>query len=277
MEHDTSNYKLSAPHGCCAHLCALCRETIALDPGVYTAAQIDQRIADHHAICPKRPIHVGDYVRWEYGPAGHFAMPTNWVEGEVMRADRYVADIRADRCGMGHRVGKVNEFGISAECGSTIRRIPRPAEAQAAVPVFPAGADRSQPCPTCSKGWGEHYGIACSYFDRRRPCGACGDPLGDHLKTAGCHGPAPVIAVPPATALVDGIDREQCLARWMENRLAVEGGAPPHAMTRMQRDVGRALWLERFGAERAAELRAKIAAGREAERNRVRVEVQDVD
>lgn len=97
------------------------------------------------------------------------------------------------------------------------------------------------------------------------PCGSC--PT---------YPPTPVSEpILPRSALIDGLDREVCLARWMENRLAVEGrhhaspGTPPNTMTRMQRDVGRALWLERYGAQRGAELRAKVAADREAERCRV--------
>lgn len=83
---------------------------------------------------------------------------------------------------------------------------------------------------------------------------------------------------PSAPALVDGLTRDACLTRWLENRRSVERGvAPPHVMTRMQRDVGRLRWLQTFGAAQAAELRMMVLADREAERNQVRVEVQDVE
>lgn len=259
MEHDTSNYRLSTPHGCVAQLCALCRDPIALDPGVYTAAQIDQRIADHKAVCWKRPIAVGDYVRWESG-----LTPARWVEGELMdipSPDKYGIRV-ADKSDWEPKWPDERGWHMfNTKRGAIIRRIPRP-EAAHTTPtaerrVFPRGADRSRPCGTCARYWGDHYGVACEQpymagYESGPVC-APGCPCGAH-----------------ATALVDGLDREACLARWMENRLFSEGvTAPPNAMTRMQRDVGRALWLERYGAARSAELRAKVAADRRAERNRV--------
>lgn len=213
MEYDTSNYRLSTPNGCVAQLCALCGYPLALDPGVYTAAQVDQRIAAHHAVCSKRPIAPGDYVRLDVSGA---QFVDAWQEGTVEELDSLgYAAVRLQNAGpeMASEIGNVRRLWVKS-----LRRIPRPA----AVPTC---------APSCQ-------------------CGA--------------H-----VAAPPG-ALIDGIDREACLARWMENRLAVEGGAAPaNAMTRMQIDVGRALWLERYGAQRAAELRAKVEAGREAERNRV--------
>ena len=63
--------------------------------------------------------------------------------------------------------------------------------------------------------------------------------------------------------------------RRISRSLAVEGGAaPPNVLTRMQVDVGRELWLQWFGAKRSAELRERVAADREAERCRVRVDLE---
>lgn len=233
--------------------CALCATLIDLShctPDTY-----ETTMEAHHAVCSKRPIEVGDYVRWESGQT-----PGRWVEGELMdipNPDKYgirIAD-KSDWEPMWPDERGWHKFNTKR--GATIRRIPRP-EAQAPVRrVFPIGADRTKPCATCSRSWGDHFGVACDLprmedYESGPVC-APGCPCGAH-----------------APALVDGVDREVCLARWMENRLFSEGGSPPpNAMTRMQRDVGRAMWLERYGIARSAELRAKVAAGREAERCRV--------
>lgn len=138
---------------------------------------------------------------------------------------------------------------------------------EAQAPVFPAGAedppDEMKVVNPDAFGTAARLGLkhGPNGSGRRGPC----DP--DCRKCAAERASAP--------ALVDGIDREVCLARWFENRMAVEGGvAPPNVLTRMQVDVARALWMQRFGAKRSAELRELVAADREAERCRVRVDLE---
>lgn len=128
MKHDTSKYRLYTPVGCVAHLCALCREAISLDPGVYTAAQIDQRIADHHMVCPKRPIEVGDYVRLDVLGVQFVGA---WQEGTVEEFDPLgYAAIRLQKAGpdMVSEIGNVRRLWVKS-----LRRIPRPAEPQTNV------------------------------------------------------------------------------------------------------------------------------------------------
>lgn len=107
--------------------CPLCESPFHLDDDSTFDGGADltreQEVARHHAVCPKRPIEVGDYVRWEYGLLGYFAHPDNWAEGEVMGIDRVHADIRVERCGLGTRTGTVTAFGYGRDIGSTIRRI----------------------------------------------------------------------------------------------------------------------------------------------------------
>ena len=206
MEDDACNYKLKAPHGCVAHLCALCREPIALDPGVYTAAQIDQRIADHHPVCPARPIEVGDPIEWrrdDWLVVGDLVAHPWRPGGKAICLSR--------EC---HGMPKGRVFTIAPEHEAHIRRIPRPEQ---------------------SRGGQQD----------------------------------PVSAAPRDPVLIGGLTPDQCLSHWMENRLFIEGlhfmATLPNALTPEQVAVGRALWLARFGAQRSAELRAKVTASREAD------------
>lgn len=338
------------------HRCALCDEVIACDmklvESYVTATEA------HHAVCSKRPIEVGDHVRWEYPARGTWAegdvtawMPKHHAEGAVY--DCVTIRVAAHcgswpNCGDDPVVtGREHRFGCEARDGIVVRRIPRPAAAQATIRtafgdikitadptlkpgemrverpkvgdripletgarrVFPRGADRSKPCPTCTRPLGEHFGVACSM---PRMEGYQTGPVCAPVCQCGAHAVPkyrPVVVdkaameramkdeklmqrvqeeaekriqwlvtggtkvhtlESPAPALVDGLDREVCLARWMENRLAVETRcAPPNAMTRMQRDVGREMWLQRFGVARSVELRGMVDADRAAERNRV--------
>lgn len=373
--------------------CALCSEELFDDrDGTPTPEDVEDVARDHHAVCPKRPIEVGDYVSWEVG-----CQDRDFIHGEVERVTDGLARVRITAASQ----NQASVFGphcvshIAQPIG-TLRRIPRPAEAQAigvddyvewrpdgspsraagrvlaksqttaivwirevsktwtafeacpivgdtrSVPlsdlrrvpypeanvqrvdsgaraamkaasriaavvdaarqghikgevqatdrrVFPRGADRTKPCPTCTRPWGEHFGVACEsprmegyeigpVCTPECQCGAHAVPSkpAQWIATSGTK--VHTLEWSPAPALVDGIDREVCLARWMENRMAVEGGAAaPNVMTRMQRDVARSLWMQRFGAKRSAELRELVAADREAERCRVRVDIQDVE
>lgn len=221
--------------------CALCSEPVDIShctPDTYPAT-----MAAHHAVCPKRPIAVGDYVRWD-GQMDDGSNCKRWAEGEVV-------GFKLDKTQV--RIARSSDKWFAAEpyfTGPVLRRISRPAAAQATVLMV----------STCD---------VCCIPGATAETGRCNH---GYLYRSVVREPAP-----PAPALVDGLTREQCLERWMENRLAVEGGArPPNKMNRMQRDVGRTMWLAGPGAKRSAELRDLVAADREAERNRVRVEVQDV-
>jgi hypothetical protein len=78
--------------------------------------------------------------------------------------------------------------------------------------------------------------------------------------------------------LVDGFSPVECYYRWADNRACVERGGPPlYKLTAAQIEVGRRAYQTDCLAEHAAQLRAKVDASREAERNRVRVDVQDID
>lgn len=78
-----------------------------------------------------RPIEVGDYVRWD----GHMTdsrgnvtgKTERWAEGEVVSLDSGYVSIRIDRSCDGR-------FAPVAHFRGPIRRIPRPAEAQATEP-----------------------------------------------------------------------------------------------------------------------------------------------
>lgn len=98
------------------HRCSLCNEVLSredLRPEV-----AERMLADHHAVCPKRPIEVGDYVRWEYGPTGPFAKPENWAEGMVVSWDAEIWRVaRRAGPGAGRRPGRVAAPGaVSRGC-----------------------------------------------------------------------------------------------------------------------------------------------------------------
>lgn len=209
-----------------------------------------------------RPIEVGDYVRWEYGPGGPFTSPANWAEGEVARIDRFHVDICVACCGLGKRTGTVTTFGIGPGIGpgitSILRRIPPPAEAQATA-TLKVRSKRWVHCLHVSDS-----GIQCR-ASTEDPSVKIGWMCPDHV-------PVPQPA-PPAPALVHGLTREQCLERWLVNRSEREYPSgckrPVYDLTQAQIVVGRHAYRTAAREEWSAELRAKVTAAREAERNLV--------
>lgn len=62
--------------------------------------------------------------------------------------------------------------------------------------------------------------------------------------------------------LVGGLTPDECLTRWMENRLFAEGGSPlPNSLAEDQVATARALWMRRESPRRSAELAARVASG----------------
>lgn len=232
-----------------AHRCALCSEV--LSHGDLTPNGADAVTAAHHAVCPARPIEVGETVR---------IVRTTWdamhgIHGTVIAIDRHEAS-------MPYMVRADDGRGLHDWWCFEVERIPRPAEAQAPVP----------------HGYVEHrcQGSLANGEQCPRRTTATNVRI-DEWQCPDCVARGIVVRAAPAPAptLVDGLDREVCLARWMENRLAIESGAPPpNALTPEQVATGRAMWLQRFGAQRSDALRAKVTADREAERCRVRVDLE---
>jgi hypothetical protein len=274
------------------HKCALCG--IAIAGGRVTADEFDCLTAAHHAVCPKRPIAVGDYVRWEYGPTGPFEKPENWAEGEVVRINPYHVDIRVERCGLSKRAGTVTTFGHGVGIGSTIRRIPRPGASEQPVELdcyveWKPDGSRSQAAGQVIKMDGDRATVrirevsqmwtafeACPFSSHARTI-----PLYQLRRIAWPHeGPVPVpVDQPrggrhdPAPVAVPATAEDLCLVQWMENRVAVEGGAPPpNPMTPQQIAIARAAWQAQYGAQRSAELRLRVERRAAAEANPVRVD-----
>lgn len=257
----------------CVHRCALCSEVVV--PGVAPEfARYLTMIAAHHAVCPRRPIEVGDTVEIRYCNISRL----NGRVGTVVEIDAAdpVVPFRVT-------VDEADRFGWWCRA---VERIPRPDHVQAIKvgdyvrwesPVIPdrswvegevvaiddwirISVDRAGSAIQTALGEVGGYGrSAIRHIPRPGQCGAH-DTAATRIK----HEEKLVserYSEPPAPALIDGITRDACLARWMENRLAVEGGAaPPSAMTRMQRDVGRTMWQQTYGAARSAELDARVAA-----------------
>jgi hypothetical protein len=106
------------------------------------------------------------------------------------------------------------------------------------------------------------------------------DPPPPRCACGGDHPPCEAHArhLKPTGPLVDGLTVAECDSRWSDNRYRLEAGLPQrHALTDAQIAAGRASWQARNHPRVSALVRERVAAGREAERNRVRVEVQDVD
>lgn len=289
--------------------CALCSIVLDLGPKSTYAQTYDATMAAHHAVCPKRPIEVDEMVRIVrtttprlHGTVGKVVtvdraknshMPYRVkVEGDNFPWWCYeVERIRRPAAVQGFSPGervvwrptpgspwaslaidgevvsvrgddrRVWTMRVLAVAGGVPNNLPPPIGSVLDLTAAPGRVER---VPTCGPGCqcGAHETAETRIEQTVHPA----------TKEAGRY------SEPPAPALVDGLTREQCSTRWLENRLAVEGGAaPPNVMTRMQRDVGRAMWLAGPGAKRSAELRDRVSADREAERNRVRVDVQDVE
>lgn len=258
-----------------------------------TASEANFHAKAHHAVCTARSIAVGDPVRWDYGPTGPFAMPTNWAEGEVTAIDKYHATIRVERCGLGKRVGQVIAFGIGPGVDSTIRRIPRPEVGAAQARPFRAGdkvrivrttttllhgalgtlvhideSEGGMPYRVTVDAEKDGYEWWCYEVEHAdRPAAP---PICAPGCQCGAHGLAawlPVAATvhptvkeagryiePPAQVLVDGLTPAQCLAEYSLRQNGIDRRA---VLTPAQLAAAREEW--------SAALRAKVAASREAD------------
>lgn len=268
-----------------AHCCALCSEAIDCDMSLvesYVTA-----CAAHHAVCPKRPIEPPDHVLWAY-PARNV-----WAKGELREVlGRHAngslscVNIMVTECSDGFvdvehrpRPGEAHTFGLP-DNEFTIRRIPRPAEAQATVRrgkccAHPVERHHYSGCADCAccLQWSEHPDRDLDDSDsaqiaRMHSTGSPTPPATPTTCAPGCQCDAHEIAAqrpkegdriplePSAHVLVDGLTRAQCLAAYTcAQNEELPGGA--EFLTDAQRAAGQEAW--------SAALRAKVAAGREAD------------
>lgn len=119
-------------------------------------------------------------------------------------------------------------------------------------PGTPASERGIVPCTVCGERWGRHYGFAC-------------DPKCDPI--------ARPATVDPLDAVIDGCSLRELLRADESNRreFALATSVGPvrvrASITPAQRAAISAHW--------SAELRAKVAAAKERDRNEVRVDLQD--
>jgi hypothetical protein len=289
------------PGAVVAHRCALCNLVLCHDDSSVNAA-----IVVHRPVCERRPVEVGDYVRWEY--------QGNWLEGELLKHETIrhgtYATIQTDATRTSLHMSDPGPHPqvVGTHGTAMLRRIPRPGAGEQAK-RNPKVGDRVR-IARCWKR--EAVGVVGTLtridgntmselpYQLRldQPIGTYGEWIWCEAialveSRGGQHDPAPttrslaqqdatrirvrdeVVSLPynEHPALVGGITRQLCCVRWCENRLAVEGGeSPPNVMTPAQVAAGRAMWLAGPGAMRSAELRAKVVARAAAEANPVRVQ-----
>ena len=81
-------------------------------------------LSQHREVCPKRPLEVGDYVRWD-GQMPDGSAPTDepeprWIEGDILEFDRNATRVRV-------MARSDEQFAESVYLfGNVLRRIPRP-------------------------------------------------------------------------------------------------------------------------------------------------------
>lgn len=176
-----------------------------------------------------------------------------------------------------------------------------PAWQRALGPVYLPGQPQTlavlPPCPNCGKELVRPAGVGpnlfCCGYNRSKGCwwtGTIQDVERLNAKLADEVAPAESVA-PTSPTLIDGLTADQCLARWMLRRTAIESpivqgyfdgdadgqtkiadlvdGTWDTKMTPAQMTAARELWQ--------SQLRAKLAASREAERVSVVVDQYDVD
>lgn len=300
---------------------ALCSTTIDLShctPDTY-----EQTMADHHAVCERRPVEVGDPVRWEYGSGPHVD-PRNWVEGHLTATARdQLVRIDVSLCDLGTRVGREMGFGLH---GSVLCRIPRPGAGEPTREVRVGDRVRITRCwkreAVGMSGVLQHIDKSCAgelpYQIRLdEAVGTYGDwiwceELAPVEAPGGQHDPAPpqFIAPPPLhPETIAALDR---LKERAYACLGVPQGSPPRCACGDDHPPGRTAQTDPLDvvydgatlrtliaqnacdsqeagpplfllspAQRAAvsahwsaQLRAKVAASREAERNRVLVDLE---
>lgn len=284
-----------AQRGTTRQLAEQVRSELARGHNVYVATagamhvRGDVWLADYDALTPIGP---GDYVRYQCPNPGS----DSWAEGEVVgqakdcKHDGWLSvSIAAGNSYLGKRMGAEWSFGPTA-----LRRIPRPEKiVRAGGETFAVG-DRIRWRPCAESSWGglvvdgtvERIGAAGSVTAMRITAVICETPpvpraphLGELIGVS--HKPGTVTRRGEASddigqALVDGLTPVQCYARWLDNRACVESGRPLHhpTLTPAQIQAGHAAFIADRDPRHANALRALIAAGRDADRNRVQVDLE---
>ena len=252
------------PSGGGALQCSRCGDVLSRS----YVGDFDACIATHHAVCPSRPVEVGDYVRWLR--VGRDL----WADGELLSvtSDRGICVIRVTAQGgeWCAPLAKEQRFDGPYWESVSLRRIPRPTpEVRGeALPLVEAPKFVDRPC---CMGCGRLTQL--QHLDARLLC---------HENRRLAHLTAPVVHrdvkpenVPQPT-LHDGLTAGQCLFRWWDNRALLERGAPLlYDMTPAQIAVAKAEHAMETGQSESARLRAKLAESRERDRNRVVVDLQD--
>jgi len=242
--------------------CARCSHLFNSGPAPLTSEGIEAEVATHQERC----FVVGDWVRWEHNG--------DWLEGELrgLSSKRQVASVKISKARRAMEVGSTMEM-----LSCNVLRIPRPGQEVASGPLFRCQGYRDGKQCEARSGPPAAFGYLCPEHDA---------PIdGDHA-----HFSYPLsIDDPiqqPAPTLYDGLTAEQCYARFrlrmagsdrvihdadlpIGKTVAEELIAGRMSLTAAQLAAARTLW--------SAQLRAKIAASREAERLTVSCEVQDVE
>lgn len=222
------------------HRCEHCGDDLSQYLPYLSIERID---AAHRIPCPKRPIEIGDYVRYTSPISAKV-----WADGEVVgpaktaqHAGWLCVRVTSACEQMFDKIGLNWDFGPEA-----LRRIPRPAEAQAtarhgaccAHPLERHAYNGCADCGCCIR-WSEHP-------DRDLD-------KSDSAQIARMHSTGL-----PAPVFVDGLTPAQCLA---EYSLRQKGIDRQYRLTPAQLATAREEW--------SAALHAKRDASDEAERCRV--------
>lgn len=240
------------------HKCAFCR--VAVAGGQHPAHLIDALLADHRAVCERRPVEIGDYVRWD-GQMDDGSNSERWAEGEVVR---FVETSEGRKIQV--RLTSRSDKGFSERpffTGPVLRRIPRPGagERTRGAQHAPAPPQFIAPPPLHPET------IAALERLKERAYACLGVPQGSPPRCA-CGDDHP----PGKPAQTDPLDVKY--DRFTLRDLLVKDAT-------LREDRPTMLRLPLTPAQRAAvsahwsaQLRAKVAASREAERNRVRVDLE---
>lgn len=280
--------------------CARCSHTFTSRPADrQNFIDFTSEIAAHQERC----FLVGDWVRWEWPSKSRWAEGTlrgyferdGWTSYNMTLA-AWSGDFGEAGTSKPLVVGEPHSFGVNGGSGTSIRRIPRPQQG-------PSRGDRVK----VNYGWGsEFWGDVISAVSTtaivrvtsvsenwvaRVPCPWPGQERSAAVADMTVTCPAPHRGKPtgvsstfpkspaietPAPVLYDGLDVVTCYRKWSDNRDCVErGGKPLYAMTGDQIAAGRRFYTLSTYHEHAKALRSKLAASAEAERNQVRVELQD--
>jgi hypothetical protein len=261
------------------HKCARCEQVLDVPVVGEVHGRLDEALAAHQELC----FRTGDHVRWEGSAEG------NWIEGSVVRCadDRQSFRLLIRRASRGWIIGAETGVGL---VGATLRRIPRPEqkgdEVRAAQARFQA-----------------EYEAAAKKLAENRIDPASWNPVGinahivtdsPHAKTITgvtiTHRPIVVtkadlelevrhdgVTLRDLLAAFEMLQRERHLMQYNAAGDLVRYGSPmprwymcqPGGFTPAQRAAVSAHW--------SAELRAKVAASKDAERRRVVVDLQDDD